>query len=394
MREAVIVSTARTPIGKAFRGSLNNVLSPSLMAHALAAAAQRGGIAGPEIDDVIVGSVLTAGTAGMNLARNAALAAGFGVSVPGQTVDRQCASSLMAIAAAANRILAEGDGIILAGGQENVSALQQGYIDWAGRSHDPAVKAQSPDAYDPMLLTAQRVADKFAISREQQDAYALSSQLRAARAASEGLFADEIVPIRARMKQKDRETGEVSLRDVLLDRDECARADTTGEGLAALPPVLDAGSVTAGNSSQLSDGAAAVAVMDRKLAEQRGLHPLGIYRGTVVAGCEPGLMGIGPVFAIPKLLARNGLRIADIGLWEINEAFASQVLYCRDHLGIDPEAYNVNGGAIAIGHPYGMTGARGVGHVLIEGKRRGVKYAVVTMCIGAGMGAAGLIEIA
>lgn len=394
MREAVIVSTARTPIGKAFRGSLNNVLSPSLMAHALAAAAQRGGIAGPEIDDVIVGSVLTAGTAGMNLARNAALAAGFGVSVPGQTVDRQCASSLMAIAAAANRILAEGDGIILAGGQENVSALQQGYIDWAGRSHDPAVKAQSPDAYDPMLLTAQRVADKFAISREQQDAYALSSQLRAARAASEGLFADEIVPIRARMKQKDRETGEVSLRDVLLDRDECARADTTGEGLAALPPVLDAGSVTAGNSSQLSDGAAAVAVMDRKLAEQRGLHPLGIYRGTVVAGCEPGLMGIGPVFAIPKLLARNGLRIADIGLWEINEAFASQVLYCRDHLGIDPEAYNVNGGAIAIGHPYGMTGARIVAHALLEGKRRGVRHVVAGMCIGGGMGAASLFEVA
>lgn len=394
MREAVIVSAARTPIGKAFRGSLNNIHSPSLMAHALGAAAERAGIAGPEIDDVIVGSVLTAGTAGMNLARNAALAAGFGASAPGQTVDRQCASSLVAIAAAANRIVAEGDGIILAGGQENVSALQQGYIEWAGKSQDPAVTARSPEAYDPMLVTAQRVADKYGVSREQQDAYALASQLRAAKARAEGLFADEIVPIRTTMKLKDRETGEVSYRTVDFDTDECGRGDTTLEGLATLQPVLADGSVTAGNSSQLSDGAAAVAVMDRKLAEQRGLHPLGIYRGTVIAGCEPGLMGIGPVFAIPKLLARFDLRIDDIGLWEINEAFASQVLYCRDHLGIDPDIYNVNGGGIAMGHPYGMTGARVIAHALIEGKRRDVRYVVAGMCIGGGMGAASLFEVA
>ena len=394
MREAVVVSTARTPIGKAFRGALNNIKSPTLMAHALRHAAQRAGLAEGEIEDVLIGTVLSGGTAAMNLARNAAFAAGFGATAPGQTMDRQCASGLMAIVAAAHQIVHEGSDIVIGGGQENVSAIQAPYIEWALKEQDADVAARMPAAYMPMLQTAQIVADRYGVSRDTQDAYALLSQQRTAAAQAAGLFDAEIVPIETSMKIVDRETKEVSYRAVTLSKDEGNRADTSSESLAGLKPILDNGSVTAGNSSQLSDGASAVVLMERQVAVQRGLEPLGIYRGMAVTGCQPDEMGIGPVLAIPKLLKRHGLRVGEIGLWEINEAFASQVVYCRDQLGIDPDLYNVNGGGISIGHPYGMTGARLVGHALIEGRRRGARYVVTGMCIGGGMGAAALFEIA
>ncbi|MBL8699152.1 MAG: acetyl-CoA C-acyltransferase [Alphaproteobacteria bacterium] len=394
MRQAVIVSTARTPIGRANRGSLNAIKSPTLMGHALAGAVERAGIDGAEIEDVVIGTVLAAGTAGMNLARNALFAAGLPESVPAQTIDRQCSSGLMAIGVAAQQIIGEGMDIVAAGGQDNISAVQGPYIEWVQRERDPAVIARSPHAYMAMLDTAETVARRYAVSRDAQDDYALSSQARAAAAQREGRFASEIVPISATMRVVDRQTGATSEKAVTLDRDEGVRPDTTREGLAKLEPVIPGGTVTAGNASQLSDGASACVLMEAGLAERRGLKPLGIYRGIAVAGCAPDEMGIGPVFAVPKLLRRHGLRVDDIGLWEINEAFACQVLYCRDRLGIDPERYNVDGGGIALGHPYGMTGARITGHALIEGRRRGARYVVAGMCIGGGMGAAALFEIA
>jgi acetyl-CoA acetyltransferase family protein len=394
MREAVIVSTARTPIGRAFKGAFNHTKSPSLMAHALHHAVERAGIDAAEIEDVVVGSVLTAGTAGMNLARHALLAAGLPLTVAGQTMDRQCASGLMAIATAAKQVMVDGMDVVLAGGQENISAVQNAYMKWAAAEADPAVIAKAAHAYMPMLQTAEFVAKKYGIGREAQDAYALQSQSRTAAAQQAGRFDAEIVPITTQMAVVDKATEQVSYRSVTLARDEGNRPETTLESLQNLKPVLEGGVITAGNASQLSDGASACVVMDRALAEKRGLAPLGIYRGMAVAGCAPEEMGIGPVYAIPKLLRHHGLKVSDIGLWELNEAFACQAIYCRDHLGIDPERYNVNGGGISVGHPYGMTGARLVGHALIEGKRRGVKYVVVTMCVGGGMGAAGLFEVA
>lgn len=393
MKEAVIVSTARTGIARAFRGSLNQTKSPSLMGHVIRHAVQRAGIEGAEVDDVVVGAVLTTGTAGMNLARNAALAAGLPVTVPGQTMDRQCASGLMAIATAAKQVMVDGMQVVVAGGQENITAEQKFYFDSVMAATDPQLVAQAPHAYMPMLQTAEFVARKYGISREAQDLYALASQQRTGLAQQQGRFDAEIVPFATRMVVADKATGVVSLRDVVLARDEGNRPDTALEGLSALKPVLEGGVVTAGNASQLSDGASACVLMERGLAERRGLAPLGLYRGMAVAGCAPEEMGIGPIYAIPKLLKQHGLRVQDIGLWELNEAFACQAVYCRDHLGIDPELYNVDGGGISIGHPYGMTGARLVGHALIEGQRRGVKYVVVTMCVGGGMGAAGLFEV-
>ncbi|NMG16956.1 acetyl-CoA C-acyltransferase [Aromatoleum bremense] len=393
MKEAVIVSTARTPIGRAFRGAFNNTKSPTLMGHALSHAVQRAGIDAGEIEDVIVGTVLAAGTAGMNIARNAALAAGIPVTAGAQTVDRQCSSGLMAIGMAAKQIIVDGMEVVAAGGQDNISAVQAGYFEWAAREKDPNVEKLVPHAYMPMLLTAENVAKKFGISREAQDLYALSSQQRTAAAQEAGRFDREIVPLTTMMAVVNKDTKEVSYKEVTLARDEGNRADTTLEGLASLKPVVEGGTITGGNASQLSDGASACIVMERKLAEQRGLNPLGIYRGIAVAGNAPEEMGIGPIYAIPKLLRQHGLTVGDIGLWELNEAFACQALHCRDHLDIDPAKYNVNGGGISVGHPYGMTGSRLVGHALIEGKRRGVKYVVVTMCVGGGMGAAGLFEV-
>lgn len=394
MREAVIVSTARTPIGVAFKGALNNIKSPTMMGHAIQHAVERAGVDPGTIEDVVIGSVLTAGTAGMNVARLSALAAGLPNTVAGQTIDRQCSSGLMAIATAAKQIIVDGQNVAVAGGQENISALQNAYLKWAGDEKDPNVIAQSEHAYMPMLMTAENVARTYGISREVQDEYAALSQGRTARAQAAGAFDDEIVPITAIKRVKNRETGEETLEEVTLSKDEGNRPGTTAETLGQLNPVLEGGLITAGNASQLSDGASACVLMEGKMAEQQGLTPLGIYRGMAVAGNAPEEMGVGPIYAIPKLLKNAGLRIEDIGLWELNEAFACQVLYCRDHLGIDPEIYNVNGGAISIGHPYGMTGARQVGHALLEGRRRGVKYVVTSMCVGGGMGAAALFEVA
>lgn len=394
MIDAVIVSTARTPIGKAYRGAFNATHSPTMLGHAIKHAVERAGIEPDRIEDAVIGSVLNAGTAGNNVARHGLFAAGLPSIIGAQTIDRQCASGLMAIATAAKQIMYDGMQTVIAGGQENISAVQNRYMEWVKAEMDPNVLAAQPTAYMPMLETAEFVSRKYGISRELQDQYSLESQLRTARAQAAGIFNNEIVPITTQMMVTDKTTGTSSLKEITLSQDEGNRPSTTLESLSNLAPVIEGGVITAGNASQLSDGASACVVMNGKLVEQLGIEPLGIYRGMTVVGNAPEEMGIGPIYAIPKLLKQHGLSVDDIGLWELNEAFACQVLYCRDQLGIDPNKYNVNGGSISIGHPYGMTGSRLVGHALLEGKRRGVKYVVVSMCIGGGMGAAGLFEIA
>ena len=393
MREAVIVSTARTPIGKAYRGAFNNTEAPTLGGHAIRHAVERAGLEPSEVEDLLMGCAIPQGSQGVNIARTSALASGLPVTTAAMTVDRQCSSGMMAIAVAAKTIVSDGVDIMVGGGLESVSLVQNEHMN-SFRVIDPRVLELHEHTYMPMLDTAEVVANRYAVSREAQDEYALQSQQRTAAGQEAGKFDDEIVPLASNMGVMDKETKEISFKDVTLDKDEGNRPSTTLEGLSGLKPVRENGFITAGNASQLSDGASAAVLMEARVAEKRGLAPLGIYRGTAVAGCEPDEMGIGPVFAVPKLLDRNGLSIDDIDLWELNEAFAVQVIYCRDKLGIPNDKLNVNGGAISIGHPYGMSGARLVGHALIEGKRRGAKYIVCTMCIGGGQGAASLFEVA
>lgn len=399
MREAVIVSVARTPIGRAYKGTFNNTAAQTLAGLAIAEAVRRSGIDPAEVDDVITGAALQQGSQGFNIARQAALRAGLPTSVAGMSLDRQCASGLMAIATAAKQIIVDGMQVAIGSGVESISLVQNEHMN-QHRANDPALIERIPKLYMAMLETAEIVAQRYGIARERQDRYALQSQQRTARAQADGRFDAEIFPVRTTMLVTDKESGAQSEREVTLARDEANRPETSYETLATLKPALktprtlkEGLNITAGNASQLADGAAALVLMEASEAARRGLKPLGAYRGMAVAGCEPDEMGVGPVFAVPKLLHQHGLRTEDIGIWELNEAFASQVLYCQGKLGIPDDNLNVNGGAISIGHPYGMSGVRMAGHVLLEGKRRGARYGIVTMCVGGGMGAAGLFEI-
>ena len=391
-REAVIASFARTPIGKAYRGAFNDTGAPALAGAAIAAAVERAGIDGAEVDDCVMGCAMPQGSSGLNIGRSGALAAGLPVSVSGMTLDRQCSSGMMAIATAAKQIVADGMTTVVGGGVESISLVQNEHQN-THRLLDPTVLSNAPDYFMPMLQTAETVAARYGVSREDMDRYGANSQTRAIAANEAGRLADEVIAMTVTKKVMDRETGTVTDAEITIDRDEGLRPSTY-EQVSGLKTVVEGGTITAGNASQLSDGAAATVVMERAEAERRGIEPLGFYRGIAVAGCEPDEMGIGPVFAVLKLLDAHGLSVDDIGVWELNEAFAVQVLYCRDRLGIPDERMNVNGSSIAIGHPYGMTGARLVGHALLEAKRRGERYAVITMCVGGGMGAAGLFEVA